>query len=1128
MFTLLLGSLLATSSTGSSTLERQYLPTAICADGTPGVYYIAANSSSSDYLVYLKGGGGCAHDQSLCETIEDARLLSSEGLTDTMEGYGLLSGDVEENPLYSTFNRVFINYCTQDLYLLDTESSDGKFQFRGRPLIEETMALLFGSLEQEASVILVGSSAGGVGAFNVVSWMLDSFDRVTETSVIIDSAVFVNAEGFMEGALGFMTDNPSVAYSPSCSDEYNGGPCCVQFSCMVLTEQYPIDRLNGTFIIQTAQDLSPFSRLFRFGDVDSYSGFDNLWDFASYTGTLASELHMLADLFPSRLSLFVPSCIDHTILLVGGESMFLVCQGGGELPGFAGDLDVEAACVYDESGRSSGVTYGIVLFENNGLAVTTEVSVDAWNSVQIEGTSVRTAMGIWWEGRDESGDQFALFDGCNDVNCNPTCLSGITLDKREQSDSVLVWAIVVTFVASAAIVIGAYIFFVIWGLRWASRAARGVSFLLGEERVVTQHHARRHHTSAYNAVVPVLEWRSLSYWLPNDKKQLLRGVDGNIPEGALCALIGPTGSGKSTLLDLLTGRREFGRCSGKFLFYGNSITDQRVKEEYLSQSGYMRQLQTGFLDGLSAIDNLVFAVMMRFPGDVEEQTRRVQRAIELTKLGESIHTKAADLSGGLKRRLSLALELLAHRRVLFLDEPTSGLDASGSLDIMTVLKRLSSNMTIVVSIHQPRPEIWILFSHSLILNFGRIVFSGPANEALEVVSQHLPPSGGSCDNVRGTSRSDSTIVKGFENASVPDMIMDTLMVLDEDSLCHVVDTKERNSHSLALNVPGVKSSSSAWKIAAMLMARRWKSGYSKRLVFGFSVLVVPTLFIGLTLRYANEQPIGGLLITSVLAAGALPVNLIYSSVLVKSMEETWKLIRVELQDEFYRPTCAILSIVVENIGVCILASLVVAIAMFITFWDMYVGGLVIVQAFCAYFLLSCICIGTMISLAISGLEITRVYTLIRVMNSVWFFFSGTFLTVSSLPASLKLVTYTSPVFWSSSFILRVILDGLDMSSSCSYTTSVAYCTDQYGDVVANKIDLHQRPTVYNLVAISVFAVGGMLLLIAAIKSKSQKVDIFDGLGGEKKRTNRKLTRRRVNVAAIGPTAVVTGKVGPGR
>ncbi|CAN0576338.1 unnamed protein product [Laminaria digitata] len=111
---------------------------AICADGTAGHYYMAANASSSDFVVFLEGGGGCAHDQKLSEETRgrSPQLFTSEGFPENIEAYGFLSGDSVENPLYSTYNRVYLPYCTMDMYLLDTATSGGELQFRGRPLLE--------------------------------------------------------------------------------------------------------------------------------------------------------------------------------------------------------------------------------------------------------------------------------------------------------------------------------------------------------------------------------------------------------------------------------------------------------------------------------------------------------------------------------------------------------------------------------------------------------------------------------------------------------------------------------------------------------------------------------------------------------------------------------------------------------------------------------------------------------------------------------------------------------------------------------------------------------------------------------------------------------------------------------
>lgn len=78
------------------------------------------------------------HSQDVCAALmaDSPQLFTSEGFPHSVAGYSFLSEDEEQNPLYSTYNRVFVPYCSMDMYLLDTEAPDGGLQFRGRPLLE--------------------------------------------------------------------------------------------------------------------------------------------------------------------------------------------------------------------------------------------------------------------------------------------------------------------------------------------------------------------------------------------------------------------------------------------------------------------------------------------------------------------------------------------------------------------------------------------------------------------------------------------------------------------------------------------------------------------------------------------------------------------------------------------------------------------------------------------------------------------------------------------------------------------------------------------------------------------------------------------------------------------------------
>lgn len=1052
-------------------LHRQILPSSICADGTPGVYYSSSNSSSSDYVVYVNGGGACVNDPSQCDIIEKPFKFGSNGLPETMESFGILSDDVDDNPLFYTFNKVFIHYCTQDMYLMDTVSQDGKFQFRGRPLLEETMNILFGDQDQNVSVLLVGSSAGGVGVFNLVEWMLDSFDSFMDLSVVMDSAFMVDVGKYTNDILEMTKEDPSIAYGPSCSREFQGGPCCIQFGCMMMTGQYPADRLEGTFILQSSQDAIPSGQQYY-----SSPEIEHIWDAAIYAGKMESELHTLVDIFPSSISLFSHSCLDHTTLLVSGRDECLESGSPGE------NLSDETECIYDERGENIGLRKSIFLFENNDMASTITLSVDAWNTVQIKNTSVRSSMEYWWEGRGDPDRQFALFDECNDINCNPTCLTGVTPDKRKHTDSVFVWTMVLVVVILSVTVCSVFVFSTIWGLRritYASRIiTRDTDYSVDEscERGIQEQEECRKKN-----VAPIVEWRSVNYWIhkggvTGQEKQIIHDSNGSVPGGSLCAILGSSGSGKSTLIDIVSGRRTYGTCSGKILFRGRHISP--LSSDYISQVGYMRQLEHVYLDELSVLDNLLFAAMMRHNGNVQEKIEKIKEVIWMTNLADSLSTYASCLSGGLRRRLSLALELLDNRKILFLDEPTSGLDASGSLELIKVLKRLSRVVTIVLSIHQPRQEIWSLFSHSIIMKSGKVIFNGPPHEAMDSIARI----------------SDTFVLnRGVKPRCIPDMIMDMLKSVDGKFLFTPVISTDEGIDTLGVISVGKKNHQ--WDTMSILMARKWRSGYSNKIWFSHSMLLVSTLFISVTLRLLQDVSWSTRLASSTVITSLLPFQLVFTSVLLSTTGALWKLIHMEVGDGIYRPTCAIYFILVDQLAICFISTMMVVCVMFSVFWSYSVDSLptspivVIIQIFCGNFLSSSVSIGLVISLGVSGMEYTRIRTINRSIHSLWAVFSGRLFQISSIPVSVRFLTYMSPNFWLSNFVLRILLDGMDISSSCPHQT-VLYCATSYGDVIADQLGVHTFSTGCSLFVLVMMSVFSLSMLVLTLIAKSGFVDIY--------------------------------------
>ncbi|CAN0473740.1 unnamed protein product [Ectocarpus sp. 12 AP-2014] len=188
--------------------------------------------------------------------------------------------------------------------------------------------------------------------------------------------------------------------------------------------------------------------------------------------------------------------------------------------------------------------------------------------------------------------------------------------------------------------------------------------------------------------------------MSGESQQQLFSVDGSVPEGALCAIIGPTDSGKRALLALLSGRPCVGRVEGRALFEGRLIEEKQASAGFGCYSGmpsntdrrsigFVRQGHTGYLAELSVFNNMMFAAMLRTPGSLEDQVTKVETVIGDTALDECRDTRASFISAGEKRRLSLALELLSDRRILLLDGVFSGLDTNACMVLMDVLKRLS-------------------------------------------------------------------------------------------------------------------------------------------------------------------------------------------------------------------------------------------------------------------------------------------------------------------------------------------------------------------------------------------------------------------------------------------------------
>ena len=229
---------------------------------------------------------------------------------------------------------------------------------------------------------------------------------------------------------------------------------------------------------------------------------------------------------------------------------------------------------------------------------------------------------------------------------------------------------------------------------------------------------------------------NMSCW-SNSGSRLLHGVTADFPTGEIVAVMGPSGAGKTTALNAMAGRFN-GIQKGEMFVNGNPVSEPTTRDYFAKHSGYMLQLAEAFVPELTVMENVVYAALLRLQGmPMNQLFARAEEVIALVGLSSRANVRVGDsagggISGGQKRKLMLAIELLARPPVLFLDEPTSGLDSTSSLQVMEVLRTYSrSQRLVVVTIHQPRSEIFKAFDKLLLLYSGEVAYLGAPLAAIK-------------------------------------------------------------------------------------------------------------------------------------------------------------------------------------------------------------------------------------------------------------------------------------------------------------------------------------------------------------------------------------------------------------
>ncbi|KAJ2806959.1 hypothetical protein H4R21_000663 [Coemansia helicoidea] len=241
---------------------------------------------------------------------------------------------------------------------------------------------------------------------------------------------------------------------------------------------------------------------------------------------------------------------------------------------------------------------------------------------------------------------------------------------------------------------------------------------------------------------PLLAWSNVQYSVKVKNKEqtsmrtLLHGISGEVYPGEVVGLLGPSGAGKTTLLNILAGRIEGGVLSGQVTFRGR----RRVPGVFKRRVAYVEQ-EDMMYPMLTVEETIMFAARLRLADRSYTQLQKVERVASIMHQLRLSHVKGSKIgdalsrgvSGGERKRVSIGVGLVTDPDMIVLDEPTSGLDSNSAEMVVELVRDITRSRGIasIMTVHQPNANMLACFDRVLLLSQGRLVFFGPAADAID-------------------------------------------------------------------------------------------------------------------------------------------------------------------------------------------------------------------------------------------------------------------------------------------------------------------------------------------------------------------------------------------------------------
>ena len=209
--------------------------------------------------------------------------------------------------------------------------------------------------------------------------------------------------------------------------------------------------------------------------------------------------------------------------------------------------------------------------------------------------------------------------------------------------------------------------------------------------------------------------------------EVLKGVDFEVKRGEIFALLGSNGAGKTTIVRILTTLLK--QDGGTAFVNGFDVSS---KPEHVRQSISLTGQFAAVDEILTGRENLIMIAKLRYLNNPRQVADSLLKSFGLT---DAADRRASTYSGGMRRRLDIALSLVGNPPIIFLDEPTTGLDPEARIEVWKIVKELTNNGTTIFLTTQYLEEAEQLADQIAILNVGRIIAGG----TLEELKKLFPP-----------------------------------------------------------------------------------------------------------------------------------------------------------------------------------------------------------------------------------------------------------------------------------------------------------------------------------------------------------------------------------------------------